>query len=720
MYPILYEKITPGTVPQTHGLGTLSDALSTEIEHVGNGIYELVMEYPITGIHAQEIAYRRVIKAKPNFTDDPQLFRIARVGKVMNGVFTVYARHISYDLSGCEIISGTAGSAVAAAALLQAAAPNYTITTDKTVSATFKIDEPGSVKSYFVGRKGSFLDVYGKTEIKYDNFSVQFLLNAGQDRGVTINYGKNLLELSQEIDASNLYTHVRCYYKQTDTAAVVGNKVATGLRLDVDRCLIVDVTQEYQEAPSVSTLTARARQYISDNNLTVPSNNITLNFAQGEQLKDRVDLFDTVSVYYEALGITRTNMKCIRTKWDCIKEKYIEVELGDARTDVTDTIALNNKAMANTPSTSFMEEAITHATEMITGNRGGNVVIHKNEDGRPFEILVMDTDDIETATRVWRWGLGGLGHSPHGYDGPYDTVALTMDGKINATAITTGTLNANLIKAGVLSDAQGNSSINMTNGSAVMNEFKSKMKFSLINASDVSKADFYINGGDTVLAMRPSSSSKDLIKMWAQDANGAGVFQLLKSNGNLIMESGLTSEGGGGIGIRNSSNVNIGEFRTNDYGGAVTLKNNRGNSVCELNAAAAGDGVFQLRNSIGNVTIYGFAQSGDLVCVTLYQTSSRKVKKNIRPIEDAEKILKLEAVAFDYKDENQGTDKRGFIAEDVAEVLPNLVTPEKDGRPATLDYISMIPYLQDVIKMQQKQIEDLTKRVEALEKGQSK
>lgn len=720
MYPILYEKITPGTVPQTHGLGTLSDALSTEIEHVGNGIYELVMEYPITGIHAQEIAYRRVIKAKPNFTDDPQLFRIARVGKVMNGSFTVYARHISYDLSGCEITSGTAGNAVAAAALLQAAAPNYTITTDKTVSATFKIDEPGSVKSYFVGREGSFLDVYGKTEIKYDNFSVQFLLNAGQDRGVTINYGKNLLELSQEIDASNLYTHVRCFYKQNDEAAIVGNKVATGLTLDVDRCLIVDVTQEYQEAPSVSTLTTRAQQYISNNNLTVPSNNITLNFAQGEQLKDRVDLFDMVSVYYEALGITRTSMKCIRTKWDCIKEKYIEVELGDAKTDVTDTIALNNKAIANTPSTSFMQEAISHATELITGNLGGYVINghDSNGDGFPDENLIMNTPDINTATKVIRSNLGGIGFSTNGYEGPF-TTAINYQG-IVADAITTGTLNANLIKAGVLSDAQGNSSINMTNGSAVMNEFKSKMKFSLINASDVSKADFYINGGDTVLAMRPSSSSKDLIKMWAQDANGAGVFQLLKSNGNLIVESGLTSEGGGGIGIRNSSNVNIGEFRTNDYGGAVTLKNNRGNSVCEMNAASAGDGVFQLRNSIGNVTIYGFAQSGDLVCVTLYQTSSRKVKKNIEPIKDSMNILELQAVKFDYKDENQGADKRGFIAEDVAEILPNLVTPEKDGRPATLDYISMIPYLQDVIKQQQKQIEDLTKRVESLEKGQSK
>ena len=746
MYPILYEKITPGTVPQTHGLGTLSDALSCEIEHVGNGIYELVMEYPITGIHAKEIAYRRVIKAKPNFTDDPQLFRIARVGKVMNGSFTVYARHISYDLSGCEITSGTAGNAVAAAALLQAAAPNYTITTDKTVSATFKIDEPGSVKSYFVGRKGSFLDVFGKTEIKYDNFSVQFLLNAGQDRGVTINYGKNLLELSQEIDASNLYTHVRCYYKQTDTAAVVGNKVATGLRLDVDRCLIVDVTQEYQEAPSVSTLTTRAQQYISNNNLTVPSNNITLNFAQGEQLKDRVDLFDTVSVYYEALGITRTSMKCIRTKWDCIKEKYIEVELGDARTDVTDTIALNNKAIANTPSTSFMEEAIARATELITGNIGGNVVIHKNEDGRPFEILIMDTDDINTAVKLWRWGLGGFGYSKTGYDGPYGT-AITMNGQIvadyiatgtldaskisvqhlSASSIDTGTLNADLIKAGTISDTQGNSSINMTNGEANMKNFRAKNSFYLVDSNNVIRGSITYNsvGGTAFYAYNQSG------KMSTATTGGTegGQFRAYNSSATEVANLGVVGDAGklylkngGNLYVDNSSGKTIVDGGVNSDGatGFLRIRNANGDTRAFMQVSSGGGGYLGILGTGSSQTIYENGTSGSITCVSLTQTSSRKVKENIKPIADAEKILDLEAVSFDYKEKERGTDKRGFIAEDVAKILPNLVTPETEDAPACLDYIEMIPYLQAVIKQQQKQIEDLTKRVEALEKGQSK
>jgi hypothetical protein len=83
--------------------------------------------------------------------------------------------------------------------------------------------------------------------------------------------------------------------------------------------------------------------------------------------------------------------------------------------------------------------------------------------------------------------------------------------------------------------------------------------------------------------------------------------------------------------------------------------------------------------------------------------------------EEARKILELEAVTFDFKDKAQGTDKRGFIAEDVAEVIPELVTPETEETSAALDYIGMIPYLQAVIKEQDNVIKEQDKRISYLE-----
>lgn len=101
--------------------------------------------------------------------------------------------------------------------------------------------------------------------------------------------------------------------------------------------------------------------------------------------------------------------------------------------------------------TANMAAAVEHATQMITGGLGGYVVLTVNETtGQTEEILIMDSPDKETAVNVWRFNQGGLGHSSNGYDGPYSDVALTADGRINATLITTGLMSANRISGGVI------------------------------------------------------------------------------------------------------------------------------------------------------------------------------------------------------------------------------------------------------------------------------
>lgn len=558
MFPILYDAITPGTVPQNNGLGVLSDCISCESEQARNGIYELVFQYPMNGIHAKDIAYRRVVKVKSNPTDDPQLYRIKRIGKEMNGVFAVYCKHISYDLSGNEITSGTASSASGACLLLQNAAPGYTIQTDKIVAADFEVDVPASVRSFFAGKKGSFLDVFGTAEIKYDNFDIRFLTHAGEDRGVEIRYGKNLLELSQEIDCDNLYTHVLCFYKVEGTK-VVGDKVATGLTLDVPRTLVIDCSGDYDEVPLAADLTARATQFINNNNLTTPTNNIKLDFVQSGELTNRVDLCDTVSIYYEALGITRANVKCIRTKFDCLREKYIETEFGDVKADLTDSFVVASKAIEEKPSLSIMGAAIKNATELITGNLGGYVINghDTNDDGYPDENLIMDTNDITTATKVIRSNLGGIGFSTNGYSGPYQT-AIGFDG-IVADAITTGILNANLIKAGIISDVNGNSSIDMTSGVAILKDMQAKESFDLIDENGVRRGFFKYESilGEPHLAVIDASSNI-LAELWGHQY-------------------------GGGVGVNDTAGNIRGRMSVDSSGsGFVTLSDNNGNETMTL------------------------------------------------------------------------------------------------------------------------------------------
>lgn len=678
MIPILYQTITEGTVPSDYGLGALSDCISCTITEERNGAYELTMIYSADGIHAEDIEPNRFIKAKPNYIDGPQLFRIYKVGKTMNGQFTVSAQHISYDLSGKLILDGSAGSCVAACALLDNKAGNFTISTDKSTVATFSVSEPSSVRSWFGGKQGSLLDVYGG-EWKYDNYTAELLNARGIDRGVTIRYGKNLTQLSQELDMSNLVTGIVPYFIDTNGNKTVGTLVPTGLVLDVPREVAIDFSQDVNpesSTPIATQLANLATRYKNNNKLTSFMDSITLDFVQLESLTERVDLCDTVHIYFEALGIS-ASAKCISTTWDVLADRYTSTTFGDSKTNIADTIAKATGTLEKTPTTTEMQKAVTRATELITGNLGGYVILHDADgDGKPDEILIMNTEDPATATEVWRWNKAGLAYGTS-YSGPFSKLALTSDGQIVATAITSGVLNADLIKAGTISDTGGNSTIDMTTGAAILKDFKAKISFRLIDTNNIERA---------VLGYLNEASQ------WATRLK-------LKNPSNIIGIEALATAVSNSINVKTDSGydgVNI--------GCQDSAAGRRGNIHIFLYDGYSG----------GSRTISLEGDSGNITCVSLTQTSSRKTKENIKPIEDSEKILELDAVSFDFKDKAKGADKRGFIAEDVAKVLPNLVTPETEETPASLDYVGMIPYLQDIIKKQEARIKALEDKLNGI------
>lgn len=721
MIPILYATLTEGTVPSHYGVGALTDCLACTVTEERNGQYELTLEYPSSGIHAEDIQPNSFIKAKPNFTDAPQLFRIYKVGKEMNGRFTCYGQHISYDLGGKVAPAGifTNNAVNACYELTTRGGGNFTINTNISATRVFRTKVPAPTRSWFGGKEGSLLDIYGG-EWKYDNYTCSLLASRGTDRGVQIRYGKNLTQLSQELDMTNLVTGVYGYAVNPNDSedVVTGPRVATGLVLDVPHDIVMDFSNDidYKHggpvADQLATLTAA---YISRNSSSLINlrNSITLDFVQLKELQERVDLCDTVHIYFEALGIS-ASVKCISTTWDVIRERYTSTSFGEARTNIADTISLQETKLENTPTVSQLSNSVSQATQLITGNLGGYVVLHDGDgDGYPDEILVMDSPDIDTAVNVWRWNQNGLGFSANGYDGDYNTLALTADGKIVADAIATGVLNADLIKAGTLSDEQGNSTIDMTNGIARMSNLKAISSFDLIESDDTIYAqlghsrptDAYLYllsyakmVGSTVLSYLDLKNSDNSGRFYVAVNNGAADLRMDWSNGNRFARLYYVSTGGGLL-----LNSGMGENRVfavaSTDGGALYIYNNSNNVVAQFSVGAGNkDGIMYLFKADHTATIWALGHTGNITCVSLTQTSSRKVKENIKPIADARKILELNAVSFDFKDKDRGTDRRGFIAEEVAEVLPNLVTPENGEAPASLDYIGMIPYLQTVIK----------------------
>ena len=181
---------------------------------------------------------------------------------------------------------------------------------------------------------------------------------------------------------------------------------------------------------------------------------------------------------------------------------------------IDNTTRINQISTTVDKQPSVWQKAIETATALITGASGGYVVLNPSE--KPSELLIMNapdinTPDINTATKIWRFNMNGFGYSNNGYNGPFP-LAMTMDGAIVADFITTGTLNADIIKAGTLQGIKiiaTTGSIagwKMENGVLVSDDGTMKLD-SINNTITVNNSD-----GNKLMTV-----SKDGIKFWRGD-----------------------------------------------------------------------------------------------------------------------------------------------------------------------------------------------------------
>ena len=460
----------------SNGLGALSDALLCTVTEERNGMYEVEMQYPLGGIHYDDITNRCIVMVKPGPWRDPQPFRIYRITKPLSGRVTIYARHISYDLSGVVCSPFSAGSATEAMLGIKTYSANdnpFNFVTDVEGAGRFEIKVPTGVRSFLGGSEGSLLDVYGG-EYEFDRWTVRLRSRRGQDRGVSVRYGKNLTDLQQDENIANVATGVYPYWTKDNQIVQLPEKY---INADGDypftRIVPMDLSAEFDDAPTADQLRDRAKKYMADNKIGVPTVSITVAFQALEQtdeykdiaLLEKVDLCDTVTVEYADLGVSAT-AKCIKTVYDALADRYTSIELGNAKSNFVDAVIQQKKEIEEKiPKSSAWQEAIDHATKLITGNVGGYVILRDaNDDGMPDEILIMDTDDINTAKKVWRWNTGGLAHSSNGYNGPFEDAAITMDGQISGRYLIVGSVNAEVMTAGILKSSDGKTWINLNNG----------------------------------------------------------------------------------------------------------------------------------------------------------------------------------------------------------------------------------------------------------------
>ena len=484
MIPVLFG--ANDTDFSTYGIGTLVDTLSCQVTEERNGAYECVLTYPVTGRLYAEIQKERLIKAKPNDTSANQMFRIYRITKPLNGIVKIYAQHLSYDLttiaapiwSSTEILPQLAINAVFDNALTP---HNFTFKTDYQTQKPFAVTKPKSLRAVLGGEQGSVIDLWGG-EFEWDNYNVIHHQGRGSNSGVVIEYGKNLTSLEEDSDISGLYTELLPYAVTTDSndkEVVITLSEQTlpiaKTSLVHSKTLIKDFSDAFEsnEAFTEEALRTKAQTYLENNPLGVENPTIKVSFEplwkqpEYSALLERVSLCDRVTIKHTILGVTAT-AKVITTVYDTLAEKYVSITLGSAKNTLLNTISETKDAVESATVKvdrlpTLMSHAIEKASNLITGQSGGYVVLHGDENGYPYELLVMDAPSIDEAVNIWRWNVGGLGFSKKGYNGPYET-AITADGAIVADFITSGTLVANIIKAGIISSKDGSSYWNIDTG----------------------------------------------------------------------------------------------------------------------------------------------------------------------------------------------------------------------------------------------------------------
>lgn len=513
MRPILYKSTEKNFL--TNGVGVLSDVISCVVREERNGSYELTMTYPIDGMHFADIKSRAIILAKPNNEDRPQPFRVVHITKPIDGIIEVEATHISYDLSGVAVSPFSASGIVQAiSAIKENSIPKdngFSIQSDLKGTSTMKVYEPSSYRSLLGGVSGSLLDLYGG-EYKYDRFSISLLNKRGIDSGFTIRYGENMTDFNQDEDCSEVYTDVYPYWNGSETSVYLPEKtIRVEGTYDFTRVLPLDMSEQFENAPSESSLREAAKRYMATNKIGSPKVSLKLSYEDLAEYKNRVSLCDTVKVVFPKYNVS-TSAKIVCVEYDVLAERYTSLEIGSTTYGISDTIANQNTEIEKKPSKTLVEKIAADLAAAMVGAKGGSVrMLDTNGDGEPDELYIADNSDPTKAKKVWRFNYEGWAASEKGYNGPFKMGA-TFTGGIQAWMVTA----ANLV-AGTISSEQKNFFINLDGGTIDTSATGASYK-----SSDYSHADAERVAQITVGMVEPTFADYEKL-----DVNGDGKIGLL-------------------------------------------------------------------------------------------------------------------------------------------------------------------------------------------------
>lgn len=467
MIPILFDQSEK--LFNSGGLGFLADCTSCIVSQERNGIFECEFIYPITGPLYDQIQERAIIFATHDDSGIPQPFDIYARSAPINGLVTFYAHHISYRLSNAVVMPFTATSCADAIAKIQANLitdrdDDFTFWTDKTTVGNYEKKVPSICRTTLGGEEGSLLDVYGRGDYEFDKFAVRLYQNKGNNTDVEIRYGKNLINIEHKIDNSSSYNAIVPYWLNEETGVLVTLPEGYVSHNDGTAYIVAipyPMNDYFGTAPTVAAMRLKAQQLLDSSDAWVPSEGFSVDFIQLWQTEEyeqyaplqRVNLCDTVRVYYPELGVDAVRERVVKTVYNTLLDRYDEITLNELPTTLTGLTQQQISAETSGNVTAEgMAAAINLAIQLVRGGLGGYIAMPADENGLPQLIYLLDHSNIDEAVNVIRLGSDGISHSSNGIDGPFSAI-INMSGGIFGTL--TGSLVGN-VTGNVSGNVNGN------------------------------------------------------------------------------------------------------------------------------------------------------------------------------------------------------------------------------------------------------------------------
>lgn len=677
---------SPDTTDFSHNGDMTLFPLSCELGSELNGAWELTMSHPLDDEGRWKHIVQESVIACPTFQSDKQLFRVDKAIQADTTV-EVTAYPIFFDSADdCFLMDARPTGKNGQDALdIMMSGSKYSGQSDITTGGT----------AYFVRRNlmdalngedtPTFVQVWGG-EILFDNYTVIINERVGGNYGLEVRYGKNMQEVHQTIDMSDVVTRIVpvAYNGRTMSGAEPWvdseniNKYAKIYTREIafeDVKLAEDANEDdaengiivCEDQTALDTALTQKCNEMFENGADLPAVTLEVSMVDlehTEEYKDfkdlvKVGLGDTVKCINYKLGI-ETEARVVKLTWDCIRNRSAGMTLGDYEynyfSELTSSLQAIQKVIG--PGDTVIAERVSGVLNAINTQLRYQKNIAQKQDIRA--ILFEDTDPESPTYGAMCLGTQGFQIAD----------SRTQDGRDWdwTTAFTAKGGYANVLVAGLISDKTGRSYWNLDTG------------------------DIVING-------KIVSSSAEIT---------GGSFNV-QSNSQYNSVISLNSKQYGY------------DYRTNMQPIQLESMDDRQKYISWVSGAlglACGTYNGTIDNP-GTITAKSSIVQGFIQCEKLTQTSDARLKKEIKeiPEELAEKIiLSAKPKSFKFKDGDKTI--LGFIAQDVREILGEdynlfIEETEKDGIKNMMS-VSYLDFIAPIVKMIQVHDDEIKKIKEVL------